>query len=527
MVIAGQAAVVAIGEGGGVDRHQIGFIHIFAVETGRATGGDGFTRHKSSWRDAQCRRGGGGAVIGFAGRCHRGRQGLGRDAGRHRFAGGINRIVAHDTAVVAGHIAEHQAVHRDLVGGAHILAVVSRARVAEGGRGVATDQARPGVGRCKAGGRSGAAVIHLGHTAVADGGRQGFGRDGGRHGFAVGVHRIVADQTAGGGTAGDAAGQGQTIHCDLVGTVDPGTVVVGRGVAGAGGGVAGDETQPSEAGHKAGGCCGGAVIHLGDPGVVHAGGQCFRRDAGGHALAGRVQHIVAGQAARAAGDTGDGQAIHREPIGGADIAAVVTRGGVAQGGRVVAGDQARPGVGGRKTAGCRCAAVIHLGHIGVADGRRDGFARDAGGCSLARCQAVVGGQAAIVAIGQTGGVDGHQVGGADVLAVVTGCPCGGHGFGAHQAAGDAQHGGGRVGAVIGFARSGCCGREGFRRDGGCHGFGRGVQRIVGQGAAVAAGDAACQGQAIDGHRRGRDHVFAVVARARVGQRSGGVTADEA
>ena len=313
----------------------------------------------------------------------------------------------------------------------------------------------------------------------------------------------------------------------MVGAVDTGAVVVGCGVAGAGCAVTCDETQPSEAGHKAGGGGDGAVVHLGDASVVHAAGQGFRRDAGGHVFAVGVQNIVARQAARTAGDAGDVQAIDDDPVGGADIAAVVAAAGVGHRGRVVTGHQARPGVGRRKTAGCRCAAVIHLGHIGVAEGRRDGFARDAGRCSLARCQAVVGGQAAVAAVGQAGGVDRHQVGGVDVLAVVTGCPCGGHGFRAHQTIGDAQHGGGRIGAVIGFARGGCRGREGLGRDGGCHGFGRGVQLIVGQGAAVAAGDAACQGQAIDGHRRGRDHVFAVVARAGVGQYRSGIARNEA
>ena len=193
-VVGSQTAVAAVHQARAVDRHQIGGGHIFRIEAGGAGGRHGFSAHKPSSKDAQCRRGAGGAVIGFAGRGHCGRQGLGRYAGRHGFAGGVNRIVTHHAAVVARDIAQHQSVHRDLIRRAHILAVVCRARVAEGSRGVTTDQARPAVGRCKACRYIGAAVVHLAHTSVADGGRQGFGRDGGRHGFAVGVHHIVRGQ---------------------------------------------------------------------------------------------------------------------------------------------------------------------------------------------------------------------------------------------------------------------------------------------------------------------------------------------
>ncbi len=132
-VVGSQTAVAAVHQARAVDRHQIGGGHIFRIEAGGAGGRHGFSAHKPSSKDAQCRRGAGGAVIGFTGCGHAGRQALRRDAGRHGFAGGVNRIVTHHTAFVASDIAQHQTVHRDLIGADHILAVVGRAGVAQTG----------------------------------------------------------------------------------------------------------------------------------------------------------------------------------------------------------------------------------------------------------------------------------------------------------------------------------------------------------------------------------------------------------
>ena len=133
---------------------------------------------------------------------------------------------------------------------------------------------------------------------------------------------------------------------------------------------------------------------------------------------------------------------------------------------------------GHRDSGARV-AVIRL--VGRSDATQyDGFLADAGIRGLSRGQTVVGGQSAVLAIGQCDAVDRHQIRARHILAVERGRAAGGHGFRANQTAADGQ--GRRCGssAVVGFVVGGGRSDQRFGRDRGGGGSGGVIQHVVGE-----------------------------------------------
>ncbi len=199
-VVAGDAAVGAVGQTGAGHRHQVGVQHVLVVERRGASRCHRF-RVDQAGRDAQCRVCRGIAVVDLVGCGHRRRQRLRRDVRRHRLAGG-QTVVAGNTAV--GAVGQTGAGHRHQVGVQHVLVVERRGasrchrfRVDQAGRDA----------QCRV--RRGVAVVDL--VGCCDGRRQRFRRDVRRRRGAV-RHIVVA-----GDTAVVAVGQGDAADADRVG----------------------------------------------------------------------------------------------------------------------------------------------------------------------------------------------------------------------------------------------------------------------------------------------------------------------
>ena len=214
-VVASQTAVLAIGQGDAVDRHQIRARHILAVERRCAAGGHGFRANQTA-ADGQGRRRGGSAVVGFVVGGSRSAQRFGRDRGGGGGGGATQHVVGDICAT------QHDVDDIHGLAGARILVGKCTAGRSDA-QAVATHDA--GKARSRGGDRdTGITVIHLaarrnaGHGA--DGGFVNVGRCGGRRA----TQRVVTDIIS-------AQAETADIHCLAIARIPVGKRAAGRSQA--------------------------------------------------------------------------------------------------------------------------------------------------------------------------------------------------------------------------------------------------------------------------------------------------------
>ncbi len=370
-------------------------------------------------------------------------------------------------------------------------AVVGRAGIGQAGAGVARNESAIAEGRREAGRRVDCAVIHLGHTAVGQGRRQGSRGDGTRH--RRDGHRaeavVGALAAVGGGRYGQAHG---AAGADAARGGHVGAVVGQRDRTGverqaiAADGAADAAAREAGAGRRS-----RAVIDLGQRPAY-----CRRRprhaqwrNAGRHAGAGGSQRVIAGQGSIAAGDAADAQAGYRHCGGADDVRAIVGGAGVGQRGAGVARDQAAETVGRHEGARGGRRAVVGLGHAGIGHGRRQRGRRDGSRYAASGAgKRVVGGQRTVAAgdagDAQAGNCQRGSAGDVGAIVRCAGVAQRGAGVARRQAAEAVgrREAGRRIGVAIvglGHAAVGQRGRQRGRVDGqGAVGVGDQVTELV-------------------------------------------------